>query len=489
MRKLGKKLRLLALSALLALACGGCLFQSAEDLYLLPSLPEGYASLQTAIQETMDELGAEYANISYGGNTSTIQLQDLDGDGRQETAVVFLRLTAAQEKPLRVCLFRQGADGSFSMAHEIAGDGTSIHSVSYEDLTGDGVLELVIGWQMSTRVHILTAHMIGSSGAVELMNATYNDSYLVTDMDGDAANGKAILLMQQNSTGEAGGSRAEYYRYQDGVMALTYTAPLSDSIAGGVSARAGLLSDGQPCVYVTAQVEGGALTDILYLDRTGLHNLTRDGESGVSASTFRAYTDVAAADINNDGVLEIPQPVQLPDPQDWSDPAGETGEGGEALRTENGGGEEEDGEEEEQPAGPSYYVILWRQFDSQGNAAVSCSTYHSVSDGWYLMLPDDWPGNITVSRDDSRSSRGERAVVFYYWPGYGREQPVPFLTVYTLTGNNRETWANRSGRFVLRTDDSAIYAAALDEEIWACGVSQEQLSQRFRLITTAWSSQ
>ena len=457
---------ILLLAGLLAAVCTGCLFQPAENLFELPALPESYTGLQTTIEETMDELGAEYATINYGSNTSTIQLLDMDNDGAQETAVVFLRVTAAEERPLRVCLFRRGSDGSYMKTHEISGDGTSINSVAYEDLTGDGVEELIVSWQMSARVYILTAYMITSTGTVELMNTTYNASYLVNDLDGTPENGKEILVLQQNSTGEVGGNRAEYYSYQDGVMAMAYTAPLSDNIVDGISARTGVLADGVPCVYVTAQADAGELTDILTVQQNGMHNITRDESSGISASTLRAYADVQATDINSDGILEIPMPVEIPDLE-------------QQLTAQNSAA----------VSAPvsAYYVILWRQFDSQGNAAVSCITYHSVTDGWYLMLPDSWLGNIAVKRDDSRSSRGERSVVFYYWPEAESSSPTAFLTIYTLSGNNRENWANKPGRFVLHDDGTTIYAATLNGDIWDCGVDQEQLPQRFRLITVSWS--
>lgn len=444
---------LAVLTALLAMGASGCLFKPVESLYALPILPEEYSALQTTIQATMDELGAEYATINYGANTSTVQLLDLDGDGAQETAAVFLRV-AAEEKPLRVCLFLKGSDGTYQRAYMVGGDGTSINSVAYEDLTGNGVRELIVSWQMSAKVHILSAYQLTSAGASELMNTTYNDSYLITDLE--AGGGKELLVFQQNSTGE-GISQAEYYRYQDGVMAMASTAQLSNIIQDVTSAVNGALTDGTRCVYATSAIESGVLTDILYLDENGLHNATRDPESGVSSATIRTYTDVGATDINGDGVLEIPLPVQAPN----LDPA----------------------------LPPSYYVIYWRQFDRNGSAAVSCATYHSTSDGWYLMLPDSWSGNITVGRDDSLSGRGERSVVFYYWPYPDSSEPEPFLTIYRLTGNNRETRAKLSGRFTLYSDSSTIYAASLDETVWDCGVTAEELAQRFHLITVAWSSQ
>ena len=476
--KLLRLLRVLALSGVLALGCAGCLFQSVDDLYILPALPEAYSGLEETVQDTMNELGAEYATISYGSNTSTVQLLDMDNDGSQETAVVFLRVTAAQEQPLRVCLFRRGNNGAFLKTHEISGDGASINSVAYEDLTGDGVEELIISWQMSARVHILTAHMIHATGAVELMNTTYNASYLVDHLDGNGENGKELLVLQQNSAaGQVGGNRAEYYRYQDGVMTMAYTAPLSDNIVEGISARVGLLSDGGGCVYVQGETDTGVLTDILTLDQNGLHNVTRDESSGISSATFRATNDVTATDINADGILEIPLPVQVPSLEEAQEAARSNASGAPEASTTPA------------PVRPAYYVIHWRQFNRRGVPATSCVTYHSATDGWYLMLPDSWPGNITVARDDGRSSRGERAVIFYYWPDGEGSEPTAFLTIYTLTGDNRESWANRPGRFTLHSDSTTIYAANLNESVWDCGVDQEQLIQRFHLITTAWSSE
>ena len=127
------------LATALAVGLSGCVFESVDKLYALPVLPQEYKDLQTSIETTMSELGAEYAVISYGSYTSTIQLLDLDGDGEQETSAVFLRVTSAEERPMRVCLFRKGSDNTYRQVHMLSGEGNSINSVAYEDLTGDGI--------------------------------------------------------------------------------------------------------------------------------------------------------------------------------------------------------------------------------------------------------------------------------------------------------------------------------------------------------------
>ncbi len=449
-----RQILLAVFGAALGLCLSGCVFEPVDKLYALPVLPQEYRDLQNTIDTTISELGAEYATINYGSNTSTIQLLDMDNDGEQETAAVFLRVTSAEEQPMRVCLFRQGSDGTYRQAAMLSGEGTSINSVVYEDLTGDGSRELVVSWQLSAGVHILSAYNFTGSGANELMRTTYNEGYATVDLDQDGS--RELIVFQHDTTGE-GYNLAEYYDYQDGVMVMVSSAPLSDGLKNVVRSDSGLLADGVPGVYVTIEIENGFLTDVLTLERSGLKNVTRDEESGVSLATAWTNTEASTADINSDGVFEIPRPQQLtpPDPES-------TG---------------------------NQYLIYWQQIDSRGKSATSGITYHSFTDGWYLTLPNGWDiNNITVIRDDSLSGRGERAVVFYYWPDREAGEPRRFLTIYRLTGSNRVSRSKQPGRTVLYTDSNTIYCAFLDRSVWSSGLDESGLSQRFQPITAAWSS-
>lgn len=444
-----------ALAAALAAGLSGCVFETVDKLYALPVLPQEYKDLQATIETTMNELGAEYATINYGSNTSTIQLLDMDGDGEQETAAVFLRVTSAEERPMRVCLFRQGTDNTYRQIHMLSGEGNSINSVAYEDLTGDGSREIIVSWQLSGGVHILSAYNLTGSEADELLSTAHNETYIVTDLDEDGK--QEIVVFQQDSTGE-GYNRAEYYEYLDGVLTMSSAAPLTDGMRDVANSKVGYLSDGRLGVYVAVEMENGMITDILVREDGGLVNVTRDVETGASLATARSYTEVGATDINNDGVLEIPRPQPLT-PLDPENPS-------------------------------SQYLIYWQQFDSRGTGSTSCITYHAVSDSWYLVLPNGWDtGNIAAARDDSLSSRGERAVVFYYWPDQDKnDEPKKFLTIYRLTGNNRSARFKLAGRTTLFSDSTATYCAVLDESVWDCGLNGDELAQRFKLIMVEWAT-
>ena len=450
-KKTIKALLLGMMLGLLALAASGCGFKSVDSLYALPGLAEEYAGLQRNINDTMQSLGAEYAVISYGSNTSTIQLIDLDGDNDQEAAAVFLRVTNADEKPLRVCVFRRTGEDDYRLVYTLEGEGTSINSVAYEDLTGDGSREMIVSWQMGAGVHTLAAYALNLLDSNELMSVTYNEGYLASDLDKDGD--RELVVLQQDGSG-TGNDRAEYYDFQDGSMVMTTSALLSQGMRDVVSARAALLADGRPGVYVTLGMDEGQVTDVLTLNGDGaLINLTRDPVTGVSRATFRDYTEVAPADIDGDGVLEIPIPEAL-EPLDPESPSNQ-------------------------------YFLRWRRFDSNGRSSVACVTYHSTVDGWYLTLPDGWAGRVTAARDDSNSGRGERAVVFYLRLG---SEYRPFLTIYRLTGSNRQARANMAGRFTLYSDSSTIYCAALDPSVWVSGVDESGLLERFNVITAEWSA-
>ncbi len=453
LKKMARSLLLGLLSGLLALAASGCGFQSVDNLYALPALAEEYAGLQSNIDATMRELGAEYAVINYGSNTSTIQLLDLDGDGTQEAAAVFLRVTnaAGDEKPLRVCVFRRTGEDDYRQVYTLEGEGASINSVTYEDLTGDGSMEMLVSWQMGAGVHTLAAYALNLTDSNELMSVVYNESYIVTDLDRDGD--REIVIFQQDGSG-AGNDRAEYYDFRDGSMVMTTSAFLSQGMRDVVSAKASLLTGGKPGVYATLELADGQVTDVLTLNDGALVNVTRETDGGVSRSTYREYTEVGPADIDGDGVLEIPDPEPLPSP----DP------------------------ENESPQ----YLIRWRQYDSRGRSTIRQVTYHCTVDGWYLTLPDGWEGQVTAARDDSLSGRGERAVVFSHLAG---GEYRPFLTVYRLTGSNRQARADLNGRFTLYSDSSTIYCAALDPSVWYSGVSEETLKGQFSIITAEWSAQ
>lgn len=439
-----------AVFMLLLSGCGVSLFRTAEDLFVQPQLPEEYNNLNETIQQVMRSLDAEQTSPLSGSNTSAIQLLDLNSDGEEEAAVAFFRSNSSDDpQPLKIYIFRMGSDGSYQIAYQIQGEGNNIGSIAYRDLDGDGTLEVVVSWQLSTRVYVLSVYALGPAEATELVRSTYNESYVLADLNEDGL--RELVIIQRDDTGD---SRASYYTYQNGMLVMTSEAALSANVDDVISVRTGVLAGQTPAIYVTSDCVGGQVTDILACRDGSLVNVTLSQENGISSYTLRSYTEVSVTDINNDGVLEVPVALALPPVSASSETV--------------------------------HWIIYWRQFDAQGQVTVACTTYHCTLDDWYLILPSEWDGQIAVERDDGQNHRGERAVVFYHQEEDGTF--ARFMTIYSLTGTNRDARAKLGSRQLLLSTSSVAYAVEFASGGWDCGLNADQVRERFHLITTEWAT-
>ena len=443
----------LLLMAMLALLTG-CFFRSVDELYAVPEAPAEYWALQSKIKEIRDQ-GGEYIAPLTGEYIQSVQLQDLDGDGVQE-AITFFRFSA-EEKPLKIYIYRRIGD-EYELDAVIEGIGDAIYSVSYENLDDSPAKEVVVDWQMSDKLHSLAAYSVDNAQVVELLRTDYTE-YRVHDLDMD--NQKEILVIR-TGTGE-GENRAELYNFRGGVVGLDSTAPLSRGIntviSGGVTT--GYLRDNIPAVFVPFTYgEKGYITDVFAWRDGALANITLDSATQESESTVRWYNGMedswGASDINGDNVTEIPLPVPI---------------------------------DSRSSGAVNFWSIHWRQYDINGVAWPVFTTYHNERDGWYFILPDSWEGSLILERRDLTGG-GERAVVFSHRGADG--EPEPFLTIYWLTGSNRQIRAGLGNRFSLLpnagADDSSLYVAEFHECDWDCGLDEAGVIANFSLIKTDWSA-
>ena len=451
------KKRLVFLSLILVALLSGCFFRSADDLYTIPQPPRDYKALQVNLSDVITS-GGEYAAPLSGELIQSVQLQDLDGDGVQE-AIAFFRFPS-DEKPMKIYIFRQTGNG-YDTAAIIELAGTAINCVDYVQMDDDTCKEIVVSWQMYDKLHTLAVFSLGlgKDQVEELMRTDY-ESYKLCDLDQD--NQQELVVFR---TPVGGKPQAEFYDYQD-VLTKTGAAALSNGITsvadGGV--RAGYLMDWVPALFaVSSYGENGTITDVFLCRNGRLVNVTLEEESGESRETIRFYTAIGGADINNDGIMELPQPVPLMDYR---------------INT----------------ASVNFWLIRWRQFDAQGKPHPIFTTYHNERDGWYFILPDFLGESLTLTRTDLPGG-GERGVTFSYWAGDENVAPKPFLTIYKLAGTNRVSRASLPDRFVLFPEEglegadeaNTIYAAQLLSS-WDSGLTEDEVRQRFAITKTDWLS-
>jgi hypothetical protein len=408
-----KKILQMGLLLAAAAALSGCFKTSADELYSLPRASEEYYKLQEQIDLVLKS-GAEYASPTGGSNRQSVQLKDIDGNGRNEVIAFF---SIPGDKPLKIYVFKEEA-GEYAVADIIEGVGTAIESIRYVDMDGDGVSELVVGWQMGTALRHMTLYAVRDLHHTRIADADYT-GIAVCDVSGD---GNDDVVAVRLPTSETPGEAEVFSLMSDGEI-VGGTARLTEGMEAVSRILTGKLSDGATAVFVDGKRGSDLVTDIFTYRDDALTNVSLNTSDGVSDATLRALTSaVYTADINRDGIMEIPSPELLP-------PQSET----------------------------NYYAVNWNSFDRYGAGRLVMTTYHNYSDGWYLILPEDWRGRITVRREDAVP--GERTLVFSYVRGAARFED--FLRIYTLSGDNREDRARLTGRLRLLEEGDTVYAAEL----------------------------
>lgn len=446
---MGKKHIVWLVTAVLPLLLAGCMMSaSADELYALPQLPEEYETLSAQIEDILAS-GAEYAAPTAGTNLQSVQLVDLDGDGEEE-AVAFFR-SNSEEKPLKIYIFRT-VEGAYQQSAIIEGSGTSILSIRYMDMDSDGVREIIVSWRASAEVQAMDVYSLEDLTA-PLVSTAYA-RYEVADLDDDAV--QELVVLRGDGT-DTGGSVADYYDWDGSSLLLQSTARLSMTVAELQWMQVGRLQGSEAAVFVTGVVAGAeetarAITDILVHRQGELSNIVRSSATGVSTENFR-YLSLQSADINGDGVTEVPMPAQLPavDGQDL------------------------------------YWKIYWRSYAADGSYRQEAITYHNLTDSWYLLIPEEWDGHFTARQINISTT--EHATRFYDVSG-GQVGPE-LLTIYTLTGAEREAQATRDGLTILRRrQPGTIYALAVEEAYagWRYAVEQDELRERFSVIAAQWTT-
>lgn len=451
-----KKRWILLLAAALPLLLSGCMLSaSADELYALPQLPEEYQALREHLTETLDG-GAEYAAPQAGSNLSPVQMVDLDGDGTDE-ALAFFR-TASEERPLRIHIFQEAGGNGYRQAAVIEGSGTSIQSVRYEDMDGDGAREILVSWRVSAEVRALSVYAIADMEPLLLMSAPYA-RYEVSDLDGDGA---LELVLLRSDDRETGLTMADYYDWDSGNsgLSLRSTAKLSVPVASLQGVHAGALLEGERAIFVTSRDAGAndtsrAVTDILAFRSPDFVNIVLDMDTGVSTQIFR-YLNPALLpeDLNGDGATDVPRPAPLPS---------------------DGGA---DGEE-------VYWKLYWHSYDIDGSDQRQAVTYHNLTDRWYLLIPDAWDNHFTVRQNNVSSA--VHATTFYSLRG--GQPDGELLTIFTLTGTDREAQAAKGGRSILRRRGDTVYVVSYGAAYagWRYAVDQSEVAERFTPIDKRWS--
>ena len=437
-----KKILLLTMLMLTALLFTGCAMRTVEDMYALPKRSEEYNQFQSVVDSAM--VGLTYSAPISGENQQTVQMADLDGDGVDEY-VVFA--TGTSTNPLQVLVFSQEENGTCRLTEVIESNGLAFEQVEYVEFDDKPGCELVIGRQVSDQVLRRVSVYSFSNGGAELLLMNSYSKFLTCDLNED---GHSELMVLRPGEEETERGMAVLYSSLDGQIERSVETELSVDPSQIRRITTGKLHGGTPAVYVASSADESAIvTDIFALRNDRFTNISFTSESDTSIQALRNYY-VYAEDIDEDGVLELPSLLTMKSVSKWT--------------------------EEEQK-----FLLRWFAIDVDGREVDKMYTFHYYQGGWYVQLNSAWASRVTVDQ-------GNNTYTFYAW-NESYQEATALFTIYVFTGSTRDEDAGEDGRFALYRAEGIAYAAKLEQNAAEYGITEENLTECFRLIRQDWRTE
>ena len=389
-----------------ALLLSGCSFGGEIGTMLAPpAMSIGREALTGAIREA---IGGSYELVypQAGSYRTGIISEDLDGDGETE-AICFYRA----EGKLGF-LVMQSAEEGWRVMSKGKSNASSVGRVAFGDLTGDGLAEVIVGWQYLTEADgSFEIFSISSTKAKSRHSGLYT-RFVVLEGEPDAL----VVVSRNAETRAVTASLVGIYQNEIGVI---NTVAMNDRAVDYMSIQPGKVKGALPAVFVDEQLEGGQfITEVLVINDQG--RLSNELINQVELSTLR-YTAAYCKDIDKDGITEVPAELALP------------------SYRRNGVDE-------------NLYLIQWNAYDGQQFYPVSQSFINST-ENFSVKIPEEWEGRLKIERPEDN----DRSFLFKTRDG----SALFTIRVYGLAEFSEDLM--RKGWRKLYTDSDRVYTVHCEE--------------------------
>ena len=292
---------------LLCLLLAGCSMPGeqvqVEELLRAPKLSGDYGDVQTALNDWLGE-SAQLKYPMQGDLLSPFLLQDLDGDGGQDAAVLY---TTAQSSNVCIAILQKDDADIWHVRQNVEGLADTVESVGLAQLQPGDATQLVVGYTAAQGDHYLAVYSYTDGVLSTILEQQYQQ-YLVEDITGGG--NQDLILM---STLEDGGVQIELLTVdKEGSFQQVAVMGLSaNRFAGCASVAAGVGADGRHYLVLDGWtgISGNNLASVLL-------RFDEDTQQMVPAdqiSTEKLYTaslrnvpSLVSQDLDGDGIVEIP---------------------------------------------------------------------------------------------------------------------------------------------------------------------------------------
>ena len=292
---------------LLCLLLAGCSMPGeqvqVEELLRAPKLSGDYGDVQTALNDWLGE-SAQLKYPMQGDLLSPFLLQDLDGDGRQDAAVLY---TTAQSSNVCIAILQKDDADIWHVRQNVEGLADTVESVGLAQLQPGDATQLVVGYTAAQGDHYLAVYSYTDGVLSTILEQQYQQ-YLVEDITGGG--NQDLILM---STLEDGGVQIELLTVdKEGSFQQVAVMGLSaNRFAGCASVAAGVGADGRHYLVLDGWtgISGNNLASVLLRfdeDTQQMVPAAQISTEKLYTASLRNVPSLVSQDLDGDGIVEIP---------------------------------------------------------------------------------------------------------------------------------------------------------------------------------------
>ncbi len=391
----------------------GCIFDVSDvDLLSKPKLPLELEEISQVLKAHFNE-DIQLISPLKGDNKKSVQFIDLDQDGENE--VVVLHAKESDEYAMKVTVLSK-KNNKWRINTDIQGIGYDINKIDFPDLDGDGVREIVVGWQSGAQLNKgLSVYRHGANGYEEIYKDSYTE-FVTGDLNGDHQDELAILKLSRSEAL----AKAKILSIVNKKVTLIAESYMDGFINEYAAVKMGLVNHKQIALVVDAKVGArSGFTDVFFMKEGSLKNLFFDPKWKITNATYRPVGRTTT-DINDDGILEIPTLIKA---NFYEKPSSKL----------------------------VNYLTVWNNIDDAGKLKPVMKTYDDIENGYQFVFPANWGEQIGVTKE------AEGAIFNCYANG---KDAIPLFEVQYVDRKNWEATKNKyleKGYFELGKNLDKVY--------------------------------
>ncbi len=409
------------------------------DITELETLPKLTAE-QQAMEKALESSAGGKLTLKYpleGDYRSAFVPRDFDHNGTEQ-ALAFYSLQNGSGTHIAIL---SKVDGKWKATGNISSDSSDINSISFGDFNGDGHDDIAVGWCSFNSTDISLAVYTETGTPFSKISSTFTEMKTL-DMDND---GKTDILLMKLDPDERK-AMARLISYRDGKLKEVSNTPLDSTVTSYAGVYSTSLKTGETGIIIDGyKSEKKMITELIYFKNGRLYSPLYNTNNHTVNATMRYYT-CKSTDIDKDGMVEIPMPVELP-----------------TVLNEKGTNQN--------------WLVRWSAFDTKKGLTPKVSAIMNYTENYYLTYPEKWGTNVTVSKGDSDSVWN-----FCKWDsGKGAYGDILF-TIYVFNEDKWNGIADKSGYQILSERNGTVYLVQIPSK-----ASKDKLALSFDEIKKIFS--